>query len=95
MYLVYSVIREREYYEGDRVHPLAVFESREEAVDYGVGYWFDDDAEDRYDRRLREGWDSVRVVEFDGALPDVDLYAERDGVVGRGAGECVVAAAGA
>lgn len=88
MYLVYAVIRERDYYEGDQIRPLGVFESREEAVDYGVGYWFDDDAEDRYDRRLLEDWDSVRVIEC-GALPDVDLRAERDGVVGRGAGECV------
>ena len=85
MYLVYAVIRERDYYEGDRVHPLGVFATREEAVDYGVGYWFDDDAEDR---RLRD-WDSVRVIEFDGAFPDVDLYEYRDGLVGRGAGECV------
>jgi hypothetical protein len=89
MYLVYSVIVERDYYEGDRVHPLAVFETRAEAIDYGVGYWFDDDAEDRYDRRLWSA-DSLRVVEFDGALPD--LYAERDGWVGRGCGECVAAA---
>ena len=86
MYLVYSVIVERDYYEGDRVHPLAVFETRAEAIDYGRGYLFDDDADDLYDRRVWSA-DSVRMVEFDGALPD--LYAERDGWVGRGCGECV------
>jgi hypothetical protein len=86
MYLVYSVIAERDHYEGDRVYPLAVFATREEAVDYGVGYLFDDDGDDP-----RIGvMDSVRVVEFDGALPAVDLYAYRDGLVGRGAGECVM-----
>jgi hypothetical protein len=37
--------------------------------------------------------DSVRVIEFDGVFPDVDLYAYRHGLVGRGAGECVLAAA--
>jgi hypothetical protein len=87
MYLVYAVIAERDYYEGDQIRPLGVFETRAEAIDYGQGYLFDDDAEDRYDRRI---WsqDSVRVIEC-GALPDVDLRAERDGLVGRGAGECV------
>ena len=91
MYLVYSVIAEREMYEGDRVHPLGVFPSFEEAVDYGIGYLFDDDAEDRYDRRI---WsqDSVRVIEFDGLLSYVDLYTFRDGLVGRGAGRCVLEA---
>lgn len=92
MYLVYAVIAERDYYEGDRVYPLGVFADRAEAIDYGVGYLFDDDAEDRHDRRVWSG-DSVRVIEFDGVFPDVDLYAYRDGLVGRGAGECVLAAA--
>ena len=89
MYLVYAVIAERDYYEGDRVYPLAVFADRAEAIDYGRGYLFDDDADDLYDRRIWSA-DSVRVVEFDGVFPD--LYAERDGWVGRGCGECVVAA---
>ena len=89
MYLVYAVIAERDYYEGDQIRPLGVFESRAEAIDYGVGYLFDDDAEDRHDRRIWSG-DSVRVIEFDGAFPDVDLRAYRDGLVGRGAGECVM-----
>ena len=89
MYLVYSVIAERDHYEGDRVYPLAVFADRAEAIDYGVGYLFDDDGDD-----ARVGdMDSVRVIEFDGVFPDVDLYAYRDGLVGRGAGECVLAAA--
>ena len=86
MYLVYSVVVERDYYEGDRVHPLAVFESRAEAIDYGRGYLFDDDADELYDRRLWSA-DSLRMVEFDGVFPD--LYAEHDGWVGRGCGECV------
>ena len=89
MYLVYSVIAERDHYEGDRVYPLGVFATRAEAIDYGVGYLFDDDGDDR---RV-DVMDSVRVIEFDGAFPDVDLYAYRDGLVGRGAGECVLAAA--
>ena len=86
MYLVYSVVVERDYYEGDRVHPLAVFATRAEAIDYGRGYLFDDDADDLYDRRVWSA-DSVRMVEFDGVFPD--LYAEHDGWVGRGCGECV------
>ena len=89
MYLVYSVIAERDHYEGDRVYPLGVFADRAEAIDYGVGYLFDDDGDDR---RV-DVMDSVRVIEFDGVFPDVDLYAYRDGLVGRGAGECVLAAA--
>lgn len=89
MYLVYSVIAERDHYEGDRVYPLGVFADRAEAIDYGVGYLFDDDEDDP-----RVGvMDSVRLIEFDGVFPDVDLYAYRDGLVGRGAGECVLAAA--
>ena len=89
MYLVYSVIAERDHYEGDRVYPLGVFADRAEAIDYGVGYLFDDDGDDR---RVGD-MDSVRLIEFDGVFPDVDLYAYRDGLVGRGAGECVLAAA--
>ena len=33
MYLVYSVIAERDHYEGDRVYPLGVFADRAEAID--------------------------------------------------------------
>ena len=88
MYLVYAVIAERDYYEGDQIRPLGVFQTRAEAIDFGQGYLFDDDAEDRYDRRV---WsqDSVRMIEFDGVFPEVDLRERADGRAGGGAGECV------
>jgi hypothetical protein len=88
MYLVYAVIAERDYYEGDQIRPLGVFETRAEAIDYGVGYLFDDDAEDRYDRRV---WsqDSVRMIEFDGVFPEADLCEREDGRAGGAHGECV------
>ena len=78
MFMVYSVIEARDFYDQDQAKVLGVFATYSEAVSYGVGYWEQDQEQpcrynkdgsilDYGNRELIPG-DQIRVVPIDGGF---------------------------